>query len=131
MRLLLDTHVFLWSTLEAHRLPPRVAQELDHRANELWLSPITTWECLVLAEKGRVALTPDPSTWLRKVIAEVGFLEARLNHEVALLSRRLTLDHADPADRFLAATAAVYELTLVTADERLLAGKGYALLSAR
>jgi PIN domain nuclease of toxin-antitoxin system len=131
VRLLLDTHVLLWSALEPQRLSAPIASELDSPTNELWLSPITTWECMVLADKGRIALGPDASTWLRKVIAEVGFIEAPLNHEVAIKSRQLTLSHDDPADRFLAATAAVYDLTLVTMDKHLLAGKGYALLSTQ
>ena len=62
---------------------------------------------------------------------EAPMLEAALNHEVALMSRRVKVEHQDPADRFLAATAAVYELVLCTADERLLEGKGYKALSAR
>ena len=48
------------------------------------------------------------------------YKEAPVNHEVAIQSRAIDLDHQDPADRFLAATALVYDLTLVTADERLL-----------
>jgi PIN domain nuclease of toxin-antitoxin system len=50
---------------------------------------------------------------------------------VALRSRRVRVEHEDPADRFLAATAEVYELTLVTADERLLRGKGFRTLANR
>jgi PIN domain nuclease of toxin-antitoxin system len=58
-------------------------------------------------------------------------LDAPLNREVAILSRFIALDHEDPADRFLAATAALYELTLITADERLLSGSGYSTLANR
>ena len=57
--------------------------------------------------------------------------EAPLNHEVALNSRNIKVAHEDPADRFLAATAAVYDLVLATADERLLAGKGFRTLANR
>jgi PIN domain nuclease of toxin-antitoxin system len=74
---------------------------------------------MILAEKGRVVLQPDPATWLRTVFSKVDFHEARINHEIALRSRDLRLRHQDPADRFLAATAMVYQLTLVTADRRL------------
>jgi PIN domain nuclease of toxin-antitoxin system len=78
------------------------------------------WEVLMLSERGRVALEPDAATWVRRVCGAVPFKEAPLNHEVAIQSRALDLAHQDPADRFLAATALVYDLTLVTADERLL-----------
>ena len=120
MRLLLDTHIFLWSLLEPERLRPEVAAALEDKSNELWLSPIVILEVLVLAERGRVVLQPDAVTWVRRVLEKVPFREAALTHEVAIQSRLVELPHRDPADRFLAATALVYELTLVTADERLL-----------
>lgn len=123
MRLLLDTHIWLWSLLEPARLAKLVAAELENPDNELWLSPISLWEVLILVEKRRVVLDLDPAAWIRRVLARVPFKEAPLNHEVALKSRSLSLDHQDPADRFLAATALIYDLTLVTADERLLHSK--------
>ena len=55
--------------------------------------------------------------------------DAPLTREVAIRSRSVRIDHEDPADRFLAATADVYELPLVTGDERLLRGKGYRTLA--
>ncbi len=120
MRLLLDTHIFLWGLLEPARLSQRVAAALEDPGNELWLSPIVVWEVLILAEKGRVVLEPDATSWIRQVLQTIPFREALLTHEVAMQSRSVALPHADPADRFLAATALVYDLTLVTADERLL-----------
>ena len=121
MRLLLDTHVLLWCVLEPGRLSSRAAAELGGAGNELWISPISTWEIALLAEKGRVAIeSGSPQEWLRGVLARVPLREAPLNHEVALRSRTLDLDHQDPADRFIAATALVYDLVLLTADERLL-----------
>ena len=120
VKLLLDTHIFLWGFLEPSRLAERVATELENPLNELWLSPIVIWEVLMLAERGRLALEPDAQTWLRRALQAVPFREAAMNYEVAFQSRSLDLEHRDPADRFLAATALVYDLTLVTADERLL-----------
>ena len=57
--------------------------------------------------------------------------EAPVNREVAMRSRSVAVPHQDPADRFLAATAQVYDLTLVTDDENLLRGKGYRTLANR
>ena len=59
LRLLLDTHIWLWSALEPGRLSERVSRALDDPKNELWLSPISVWETLVLARKARVALYPS------------------------------------------------------------------------
>ena len=128
MKLLLDTHILLWSLLDPTRLTVKVASELENPANELWLSPISTWEILILAEKGRIVLDADPSTWIRYVLKKIPVREAPINHEISIQSRLLNLVHEDPADRFLAATAIVYDLTLVTADERLLTSDQYAVL---
>ena len=119
MKLLLDTHIMLWSLLEPERLPVAVATALENDSNELWVSPISTWEIHVLAEKGRVQLDTRPDLWLREVFNTIPFKEAPLNHEVALRSRTIEYDYEDPADRFLIATTIVYDLTLVTADRRI------------
>ncbi|GIX47756.1 MAG: ribonuclease VapC [Candidatus Tectimicrobiota bacterium] len=131
MRLLLDTHIFLWSLLEPERLSRRVATALEDPGNELWLSPIVIWEVLILAEKGRVVLEPDAVAWVRRALQTIPFREAPLTHEVAIQSRFVALPHQDPADRFLAATALVYDLTLVTADERLLRAPSIPILADR
>ena len=121
VKLLLDTHILLWSLLEPSKLTDAVAKELDRQANELWISPISTWETMILIEKGRV----------REVFKTIPFKEAPINHEVAIRSRTLSLPHQDPADRFLAAAAVVYDLTLVTADERLMESDEYTVLPNR
>ena len=118
MKLLLDTHIWLWSLHEPTRVGKRVLRELKDPQNELWLSPISTWEALTLNAKGRIQLPADLGDWVRRATAPLR--EAPLTHEVALLARQLLLPHNDPADRFLAATAQLLRLTLVTADGNLL-----------
>jgi len=117
LRILLDTHIWLWAYLEPRRLRPRLLREVRNPANELWLSPISTWEALTLHSKGRIRLPADIDQWLRNATAVTS--EAPLTHEIALAASRLPL-HPDPADRFLAATAQVLDLVLATADQRLL-----------
>jgi PIN domain nuclease of toxin-antitoxin system len=121
---LLDTHIWLWSLLEPARLSNRVATELENPSNELWLSPISTWELLILAEKGRSVLNMAPQDWVHDVFSKIPFKAAPINHQVAIQSRSVNLPHQDPADRFLLATALVYQLMLVTADERLVHSGG-------
>lgn len=125
MNVLLDTHIFLWAMLEPERLSEPQTELLGSVSCQVWLSPITIWECLLLAERGRVVLAPEAHGWLAEARARVGAREATLTHAVAARSRQVQLAHQDPADRFLAATASVYDLPLVTADERLLAGQGF------
>jgi len=119
MKLLLDTHIWLWSHLEPQRLAPRVARALIDPSNELWLSPVSVWEAGIFQQKGRVRLDSSMEAWHSAATLRVPVLEAPLNSEVALASLRLAVPIQDPADRFLAATAEVYGLTLVTADVQL------------
>lgn len=120
MRLLLDTHVILWSLLSPERLSARARAELEGPAPDLWVSPISAWEIVILAERGRIQVDGAPDTWARRALAALPAREAPVTIEVALLSRRLSLPHQDPADRFLAATTLAYDLVLLTADARLL-----------
>ena len=117
MKLLLDTHIWLWSLSDPKRLGRKVVQYLKDEANELWLSPISTYEALTLHHKNRFEIDGNLTEWLARATA--GTHEAPFTHEIALVARQLSL-HQDPSDRILAATAEVLDLTLVTADERLL-----------
>ena len=128
LKLLLDTHVILWCVAEPEKLPGKVAEELESESNELWFSPISVWEILLLAEKGRVVLGNDNEKGIRKIFQYLPLREAVINMEVAIQSRYVVLAHQDPADRFIAATAMVYGLTLVTADRRLIDAKDYPVL---
>ncbi len=131
MRLLLDTHIWIWSVVSPERLTRRVVTALESPKNELWLSPISVWELLVLAEKGDVALDRAPERWIADALAVSPLRDAPLTRDVAIESRRLQLAHQDPADRFIAATARVYDLTLVTGDKRLLRVGGVSVLQNR
>ena len=129
MNLLLDTHIWLWSLHDSKRLGRRVRHELNNPANELWLSPISTWEALMLNAKGRIRLTGDLTNWVQRATAPMH--EAPLTHEIALAAQQLVLVRQDPADRFLAATAMILDLTLVTADKDLLGLGEIASLATR
>ena len=131
MKLLLDTHIWLWALLDPDRLSASVRAALQSSENELWLSPISVWEATLLAERGRVRVESDAQTWVRQLLDAMPWREATVTNDVAIMSRQLTLSHQDPADRFLAATARVMGLTLVTADERLLGSTEYNVMANR
>jgi PIN domain nuclease of toxin-antitoxin system len=130
LRLLLDTHIILWSAAEPEKLSQNITEELKNDLNELWFSPISVWEILLLAEKGRISLGPDIEKSVREIFRKIPLDEAPLNQEVAIKSRLVRLSHQDPADRFLAATAIVYDFTLVTADSRIISAKDIPVLAA-
>jgi PIN domain nuclease of toxin-antitoxin system len=120
VKLLLDTHIWLWSTLEPQRLTRRVSKALADPANELWLSPVSVGELIVLLRKRRLKLPSDVAAWVAKTIQDLELSEAPLTVEVALAISSINFSHGDPADHFLAATAKVFDLTLITADEHLI-----------
>jgi PIN domain nuclease of toxin-antitoxin system len=129
MRLLLDTHIWLWSILNPERLSRRVTKLLNTSTNEVWISPVSIWELSILARKGRVNLKMDVNEWVAKVLHSTPLREATFTNAVALAMNKIRLAHDDPADAFLAATADVFELTLVTSDEKLLAAKHISTLA--
>lgn len=124
MKFLLDTHILIWSLKDPAKLPVSIKTALDDEENELWLSPISVWEMLLLAEKGRAKLrTNNPGKWLRNALASLPIKEAPITHEVAIRSREIDLPHQDPADRFILATALVFDLVLMTVDQKLIDSK--------
>jgi PIN domain nuclease of toxin-antitoxin system len=131
MKLLLDTHIWIWSVGDKSRLKPRILKVLENSANELCLSPISIWELLILVEKGRVVLNVDVEEWIGQALKAAPLQEAPLTTEVALATGDISLSHHDRADAFLAATAKGFDLTLVTSDVRLIATKGLCILPNR
>jgi len=119
--ILLDTHVALWLTADSSLLGRRSRRiaELAVAGDELAISAVSFWEIALLMAKGRLR-SPETAKEMRRRILEEGATELPLTGEIAILAAELEGLHADPADRFIAATAIIHDATLVTADERLL-----------
>jgi PIN domain nuclease of toxin-antitoxin system len=64
LKLLLDTHIWVWSVLEPECLSARVARQLTNPENEIWLSAVSVRELRLLQDQGRVRLMPDAVTWI-------------------------------------------------------------------
>lgn len=120
MKLLLDTHVWIWRLLEPERVSGDAEQAIADTDSEVFLSPISTWETLMLARKGRLTLLPSPTEWVLEGLRRSALRAVPLTHEIALRTGRLDgFESEDPADRFLVATALEHGLTLVTADSAM------------
>ena len=130
MSLLLDTHIWLWSLLEPERLSADGLEAIGAPGAQHHLSPVSVWEAMILVEKGRIAVEEEAAPWLREALASSPVVEAPLTFEVAIASGAIDVPHRDLADRFIAATAKVYGLTLATADRRLLRCRDIETLSA-
>lgn len=119
--ILLDTHVVVWFASNTDDLGKQTNVMLDEALADaaLAISAVSTWEIAMLHAKNRLRLRESP-TVLKTQLLDAGLLELPLTGEIALLSVELAHLHADPADRFIAATAVAYDATLVTADRNLL-----------
>ena len=78
VRILLDTHIWLWYRLGDPKLTSPIKSAIEDSENKLWLSPISIWEALLLAEKGRIILPPEPIIWVRSVLQELELREASI-----------------------------------------------------
>ena len=87
MKLLLDTHIWIWSLAEPKQLSRRVQNELNDENNELWLSPVSTWEVLLLQSRGRIQLHGNTRDWIMKATALMR--EAPLTHEIVAVAQEL------------------------------------------
>lgn len=117
---LLDTHVWFWFMTGSERLPGHFREAIEAEPKRCWLSGVSVWELGMLADKDRIRLEPSTRQWVSNALEHLPLNEAPLTHAVALRSLELDLPHRDPADHFLAATAIVFELVLLTVDQRLL-----------
>lgn len=121
--ILLDTHTLVWMDEDSPRLGRQARKLIDRafREDKVAVSTISFWECAMLAGKNRLGLPSPVDTWRSDLLAN-GLLELPLDGPTAILAAQLASTNKDPADRFIAATALRHRATLVTADERLLAG---------
>lgn len=83
MKLLLDTHIWIWNHLEPWRITSEVSKELGDPRNELWLSPISIWELVLLVGKKRLELNADLGEWVQQSMSELGLQEAPFTSAVA------------------------------------------------
>lgn len=119
MRILLDTHVFLWAITDAPRLSAEQRAMFLDEANELHLSVASIWEMLIKAGLGKLPL-PSPATeYLVRQMEKnrIGLLPIRVSH-LAELSGLPPL-HRDPFDRMLVAQAKAEKMRMLSGDARM------------
>jgi PIN domain nuclease of toxin-antitoxin system len=118
MRLLLDTHIFIWWADQPERLLPTALSALENEANELLLSVASIWEMQIKIQLGKLKLSL-PLNELVKGQQETNDLTVfpvLLTHVLALDA--LPFHHKDPFDRLLIAQSIEEDLTLVSADSQ-------------
>ena len=123
-RLLLDTHVFLWSVSQPAKLSEAVLGTIRAAAKDrrLLVSVMTVWEVALLVSKGRISLPSPTRQWIETTFARPGLELCPLTAAVAIEASELPAGlPGDPVDRLLVATARLERLTLMTRDSLILA----------
>lgn len=115
MRLLLDTHIFIWLLDDDARLSDAAWSKIE-KANEVYVSSASLWEAAIKYQLGKLRIEPEK---LVDAIAASGFLELPVSFHHALALRHLPALHRDPFDRLLVAQAISEPMNLLTADTML------------
>lgn len=122
MDLLLDTHVWIWSQSGTAQLGPQTRRLLVAARNENYVCTVSTLELARLAAHGVVSMSMPLRDWVAAALVALAAKTVEVSHAIAMEAYALPgLFHEDPADRLLVAAARCHSLTLVTADERILA----------
>lgn len=117
MRLLLDTHIFIWWASEPEKLSQTALTALEDATNELILSVVSAWEIQIKIQLGKLKLNKSLAELLKsqREHNELQILPLELGHVLTL--DMLPLHHNDPFDRLLIAQSISERLTIVTADD--------------
>jgi PIN domain nuclease of toxin-antitoxin system len=116
VRLLLDTHVFLWASSEPEKLAARVRQALMSDGNDVIISAATAWEIAIKCAAGRMDF---PLPFWDRQIADLGLEQLPITAAHALEAGALPPHHSDPFDRMLVAQARLEGLILVSSDKQI------------
>lgn len=119
MRILLDTHVWLWAIGAPDRLPVPVREQMADPAAELYLSVAAVWEIGIKHAAGKLRYSGSPQTQIPIHIQRSGVAILGITVEHALRAAALPMHHRDPFDRLMLAQAAEAQLVFATSDTRL------------
>jgi PIN domain nuclease of toxin-antitoxin system len=119
MRILLDTHAFLWWITDDDRLGPRARRAIADGSNDIFFSAASGWEIVVKAGLGRLRVSDEIKRFIPAQIAANGFqvLPVHLRHALAI--HALPALHRDPFDRLLIAQALTEALVIATGDAEI------------
>lgn len=119
--ILVDTHALVWFVGGQSDLGPMAREmiEIALKGDAGFVLAMSFWELAMLRVKGRLNFETSVAVW-RKATLDQGFIESRVTGDIGIAAAELEDFHADPADRFIVASAVLNGLTLITADRRIL-----------
>ena len=127
MKVLLDTHTFLWALLHDHRLTPRAKQILRSDEHQLVFSLVSLWEIAIKIKTGKLNTIGSSVAYIRDEMDAYGLQLLPIRYEHILQLESLPHHHGDPFDRLLIAQALTESLPILTGD-RVFANYGIKLV---
>jgi PIN domain nuclease of toxin-antitoxin system len=121
MRILLDTHIFLWLVDDDKRLSERYRQIIHNLDHEIFLSVVSIWECVIKYQIGKLDFPSSPETYLPKQRRTHLIKTLTVDENSIAQLVKLPLLHKDPFDRLIMAQALQHNLTIMTEDKSMLA----------
>jgi PIN domain nuclease of toxin-antitoxin system len=118
MKILLDTHCWLWWMTEPDRLCTKARELIEERENTILLSAASSWEIAIKYAMGKLELPESPEVFVPKRIARDSLTSLPVEHVHALRVATLTPYHSDPFDRLLVAQAQIENLPILTVDRQ-------------
>ena len=116
MRVLLDTHAFLWWVIDNPQLSIRAREVIGDGKNEVYLSAASGWEIAIKARLGRLQLNKEPEQFVAEQIAKNAFQSLPILMSHALREYKLPDHHQDPFGRLLVAQGQLERLSILTSD---------------
>jgi PIN domain nuclease of toxin-antitoxin system len=121
MKLLLDTHIFLWLIDDDKRLSAQYRQAIQNPNNEKFLSVVSIWECVIKYQIGKLDFSSSPETYLPKERRKHLIKTLTVDENSIAQLIKLPLLHKDPFDRLIMAQALQHDLIIMTEDKLILA----------
>lgn len=119
MKVLLDTHAFLWWIMDNPRLSARASNIIAAPETIVYVSAATAWEISVKSQIGKLSLTQPVKQYIPTQMTTNGFLDLPITVDHALHIHSLPLHHRDPFDRMLVAQSQLEEMPILSADPLL------------
>ncbi len=119
MRILLDTHTFLWWAADNSALSDEARKVIRNSRNDCFVSIVSCWEMAIKASIGKLRLTMPVERFVTEQSAENGFLQLSIEFRHVCKVESLPFHHRDPFDRLIVAQSSLEKMPVVSADKTL------------
>lgn len=119
MKVLIDTHIFLWYITADKRIKKRYVELISDLNNEVYLSVASVWECIIKSQLGKLILPDKPSKYIPEKRQLHQVLALEIDENVFIYLEELPATHKDPFDRIIISQALQHNMKLITEDNQI------------